>query len=109
MQIDMLQFIPSELLILIPIIIVLGKMLKGIPNILDWSIPFILSGIGILLGIGIMIIKKGFSIEAIYYGGAGGIISTGFAVYVYQLRLQVSVKRYTDLPMLNDEKESDNI
>ena len=46
---EYLQFIKPELLILIPVLYFIGMWLKNSKKVLDWTIPFVLSGLGIVL------------------------------------------------------------
>ena len=44
------QFITENMYIVAAVLYVLGVFLKSIPNIPDWTIPFILTAIGIAFG-----------------------------------------------------------
>jgi len=77
---DFLSFINKEALILIPILYIIGMMLKGTPKIKDWLIPYILLFLGIL-GANILL---GFSLQASFQG----ILIAGAAVYTNQLYKQ---------------------
>lgn len=90
---EILNYIQSEILILIPVLIILGLMLKKIENIKDWTIPIILGVIGILFAIMILGFKEGFSGPIILNGILQGILAAGMAVYVHQLTIQSTRKR----------------
>lgn len=74
---DILQFINNGALILVPILYVIGMLIKGIPQIKDWLIPFILLAFGIIGAIALL----GFSLASIFQG----ILVSGAAVYTNQL------------------------
>lgn len=93
---QILSFILPEILILIPVLIIIGMMLKKIENIKDWTIPIILGVIGILFAIMILGFKEGFSGPIILNGILQGILAAGMAVYVHQLTIQTTRKRRED-------------
>ena len=93
---QILSFILPEILILIPVLIIIGMMLKKIENIKDWTIPIILGVIGILFAIPILGFKEGFTGPIILNGILQGILAAGMAVYVHQLTIQSTRKRKED-------------
>mgnify|MGYP000920881069 FL=1 len=93
---EILNFIQPEILILIPVLIIIGMMLKKIENIKDWTIPIVLGTIGIILGILTLGFNKGFSGPIILNGILQGILCAGMAVYVHQLTIQSTRKRVED-------------
>lgn len=93
---QILSFILPEILILIPVLIIIGMMLKRIENIKDWTIPIVLGIIGILFAIMILGFKEGFSGPIILNGILQGILAAGMAVYVHQLTIQSTRKRIED-------------
>ena len=76
------DYILDNALILIPVIYVLGIMLKGTELIKDKYIPVILLPVGIVLGM----ILVGFNVN----GFIQGVLVTGVAVYANQLIKQAS-------------------
>lgn len=66
---------------------VLGMLLKGSKKVMDWIIPFVLLGLGIVLCIAIYEIQTPGP-EAIIQGFLQGIFATGSAVLVNQLYKQ---------------------
>jgi hypothetical protein len=48
MPYELTQYVNPELLILIPVLYIIGKFIKG-SKIADWKIPFILGVLGIIL------------------------------------------------------------
>lgn len=71
------DYIMDNALILIPVIYVLGMMLKGTEKVSDKYIPIILLPIGVILAMLIV----GFTVN----GFIQGILVTGVAVYANQL------------------------
>ena len=71
------DYIVDNALILIPVIYVLGMMLKGTEKVSDKYIPIILLPIGVILAMFIV----GFTVN----GFIQGVLVTGVAVYANQL------------------------
>lgn len=67
-----------------PVLLVIGKVLKNTPKMQDWLIPYILLLLGVLFTIGIM----GINIQAIVQG----VLVSGAAVFANQLYKQYSSK-----------------
>lgn len=82
---DIMSFITEKALILIPVLYIIGMMLKNTSKIQDWSIPWIL----LILGIGSSIGLLGFNMEAIIQG----VLVTGTTVYTNQLFKQSTIKK----------------
>lgn len=80
---EIINYITENALILIPVLLVVGAILKNTEKIKDKYIPVILLPIGIILSIWIM---KGFSADSVIQG----ILVTGAAVYGNQLVKQIS-------------------
>lgn len=76
-----LGYIVNNCLVLIPVIYIIGMMLKGIETIPDKYIPFILLPIGILLAMAIMGLNASSVIQ--------GILITGVTVYGNQILKQL--------------------
>ncbi|MBO0561517.1 hypothetical protein EXQ37_18140 [Clostridium botulinum] len=85
MDINLLDYIKEQAFILIPVLYVLGLMLKSNKKIQDWVIPWILTICSILGAILLM----GFNINAVIQG----ILCVGVAVYGNQLVKQTTQKR----------------
>lgn len=81
---DFISFITEKALILIPVLYILGMILKNTEKVPDKYIPLILLPIGILFSIGLL----GLSIDSVIQG----ILITGGAVYVNQLIKQQKKK-----------------
>ena len=74
----------DEALIVIPVLLILGYILKNTPTIKDWQIPYVLLVIGITVTIGLI----GFNV----YAFIQGVLVTGAAVFSNQLYNQVKNK-----------------
>lgn len=83
-MLELLEFIRELLvedaLIVVPVLWVLGKIVKGTPKARDWTIPYILLGLGIVFTIGIL----GFNVDAVIQG----VLVSGVAVFGHQLLIQ---------------------
>ncbi|WP_414647714.1 phage holin family protein [Clostridium tetani] len=84
MEINLMDYIVEQALILVPVLYILGLMLKGTEKIKDWTIPWILLIIGILGSIALI----GFNVNAVIQG----ILTAGAAVFGNQLVKQTTVK-----------------
>ncbi|NFS59315.1 hypothetical protein FDF04_19870, partial [Clostridium sporogenes] len=85
MDINLLDYIKEQAFILIPVLYVLGLMLKSNKKIQDWVIPWILTICSIVGAILLM----GLNINAVIQG----ILCVGVAVYGNQLVKQTTQKR----------------
>jgi len=90
------QYILPDLMILIPVLIIIGKMLKKASYVQDWTIPILLAVVGMLLAVVTIGAKDGYTSESIVTGIIQGILATGMAVYVHQLSIQTGRKRNQD-------------
>ena len=77
-----MEYIIENCLILIPVLYVIGAILKGIEVIKDKYIPLILLPVGIVLAIAI----QGLNVNAVIQG----ILVVGVTVYGNQLFKQIS-------------------
>ncbi len=80
---DFINYITENALILIPVLLIIGAILKNTEGIKDKYIPVILLPIGIILSVWVM---GGFSADSVIQG----ILVTGAAVYGNQLIKQIS-------------------
>ena len=76
------QYLIDKALILIPVLMILGAILKNTPKLPNWIIPYIMLVLGILGGIGLI----GFNAQGIIQG----ILVAGSAVFAHQLVKQGS-------------------
>lgn len=74
---DFIQYVSSEALILIPVLYILGSIIKATPAVPDWTIPFILLACGITGAI--------FVLGDPITGAIQGVLVTGAAVLTNQL------------------------
>ncbi len=81
---EILQYIMDNALILIPVLVIIGMLLKNVDVIPDKWIPLILLPLGIAGAIGLM----GFSMDA----AIQGVLVTGAAVYGHQIAKQMCKK-----------------
>ncbi|MBM7869282.1 Mn2+/Fe2+ NRAMP family transporter [Clostridium pascui] len=85
MEINLMEYVVDQSLILIPVLYILGRMLKNTNKIKDWCIPWILLIVGVIGAIALM----GVNINAIIQG----VLVTGVTVYANQLFKQSIDKR----------------
>lgn len=84
MNSEIMQYLQLDgiyILILI-VLYIIGMMLKGIPQIGNWLIPFVL----LILGIAASVALRGFTLEGILYG----VLVAGLTVYGNQLYKQLT-------------------
>lgn len=79
---NIMNYITENALILIPVLYVLGAMLKGTEKVEDKYIPILLLPVGIVLAMFLV----GFNVNGVIQG----ILITGASVYVNQLVKQVN-------------------
>jgi hypothetical protein len=80
---DFISFVVDDALILIPVLMILGKIIKHTPIIRDWIIPYLLLGAGIILT-GLLL---GFSLASFIQG----VLVTGASVFGHQLIRQTQI------------------
>ena len=74
------EYIIEQALIVIPVLLILGKIIKDTPKIKDWTIPYIL----LVLGIAFTVALVGFDVDGIIQG----VLVSGAAVFGNQLYKQ---------------------
>lgn len=79
-----MEYIVDKALILIPVLLILGKMLKSTPRCPDWCIPWIL----LVCGIALSVLMLGVHVDAVIQGA----LAAGAAVYGNQLWKQTQNK-----------------
>lgn len=82
---EIINYIIDKALIVIPALWIIGKIIKEIPNIPNWIIPFALLIIGVPASMALI----GWTID----GAIQGILVTGVAVYGNQIVKQISEAR----------------
>lgn len=73
---DFLMLINENCLILVPVLNIIGYLLKSTPNIPNWTIPYFLCILGIL---GCCLVVHGFTLNGILQG----ILVSGASVLFY--------------------------
>lgn len=71
------EYLIEEALIVIPVLLICGKIIKGTPNVQDWLIPYILLILGVVGTISLI----GFNADAILQG----VLVSGAAVFGHEL------------------------
>lgn len=85
MDIDLIELITEQALILIPVLYIIGILLKNTPKLKDWLIPYILLVLGIVGSVSII----GLTVQAVIQG----ILVAGAAVFSHQLIKQTTDKK----------------
>ncbi len=78
---EIINYIVDNALIIIPALWIVGKVIKEIPNVPNWIIPFALLVIGIPASMALV----GWTVD----GAIQGILVTGVAVYGNQIVKQI--------------------
>jgi len=71
------EYVVQQALIVIPVLLILGKIIKETPTVKDWLIPYILLIFGVVFAIALI----GFNADAIIQG----VLVSGAAVFGNQL------------------------
>lgn len=87
---DYTQFIKAELLILVPVLVVLGAVMKRTEKIKDNFIPFILTAVSLALSCLYVLGTEGITPISIFTAIAQGILCTGAAVLANQYSKQLT-------------------
>ncbi len=74
---EFMEYIVDKALVLIPVLLTIGAMLKATPKCPDWCIPWVLMGVGVVLCLMLM----GMSVDAAIQGA----LVASAAVYGNQL------------------------
>lgn len=82
------EFIKPELLVLVPVLYIIGLMIKNTELIEDKFIPIILGTVGVILSILYVMAVATLSLTGLFTGITQGILVAGVAVYVNQLIVQ---------------------
>lgn len=84
----LMEYVVDKALIVIPVLMVLGKVIKETPKVKRWLIPYILLVIGIAFTVSLI----GFSADAVIQG----VLVSGAAVFGHQLYRQVKNREPND-------------
>ena len=82
------KYLVQQMLILVPVLYVIGMILKSTPKVMDWLIPWILLVIGVIFAV---FIGMGADIS-IVDSIVQGILVTGVTVFANQLIQQTKYK-----------------
>lgn len=74
------EYIIEQALVIIPVLIFIGWVLKNTPSVKDWLIPYILLPIGVVFGLFLV----GFNVDGVIQG----VLVTAGAVLGHQLYVQ---------------------
>lgn len=80
-----LKYIVDKAFILVPVLWFLGYIIKKIPNVPDWSIPFILLALGIP---GAMCVVGFNDVQSGVVAASQGVLVVAAAVFGHQLKKQ---------------------
>lgn len=87
---DNLQnYIKPELLVIVPVIYIIGLIIKNTEKIKDKYIPAILGIVSVLLSLLYILGTEGISVIGVFTAITQGILVVGVAVYVNQLFKQL--------------------
>ena len=89
---DLLQYVPQQMLILVIGAYIIGVFLKRTPKVADWSIVWIILFLCIIGSVGMNVIGKPITGESLTIAITQGIICAGVAVLTDQLRKQTPEK-----------------
>ncbi len=70
------EYLIEDALIVIPVLLILGTIIKGTPNVKDWLIPYVLLVLGIIFTIALI----GFNPDAVLQG----VLVTGASILIHQ-------------------------
>lgn len=106
---DYLEFIKPELLSLILVGYFIGMTLKKCEKIQDWTIPFIIGGVNIVLAVvylfSVSDLLDSRKIAALVFTGfVQGALTAAGAVYGNQLKKQATVGRAEDAGVIKTTK-----
>lgn len=82
------EYIVDQALVVIPVLLILGKIFKETPNFKDWLIPYALLILGVIFATFLM----GFNVNAVIQG----VLVSGAAVFGHQLFIQGKFREGSD-------------
>lgn len=90
------DYIKPELVVLIPVLYIIGMMMKNTKKIDDRSIPSVLGCIGVVLSLIWTIGCGGLLPQTIFLGLTQGVLVAGAAVYTNQIIKQARKEKDSD-------------
>ena len=106
---DYLEFIKPELQLLILVGYFIGMALKNSEKIQDWTIPFIIGGVNIVLSV-VYLFSVSSTLDSrniatlVFTGIVQGVLTAAGAVFVNQLKKQATVGRAEDTATIKHTK-----
>ena len=85
---DFTSYLIDKMLVLVPVLYIIGMMIKSTPKVKDWLIPWIILGLGLIGAVGIGITAGIPIVNAIIQG----ILVAGVTVFTNQLIMQTKEK-----------------
>lgn len=85
---DFTSFLIDKMLILVPVLYVIGMMIKSTPKVKDWLIPWIILGLGLIGAVAIGLSSGVPIVDAIIQG----VLVAGVTVFTNQLVTQTARK-----------------
>ncbi len=79
------EYVKPELLVLIPVLYVIGMMMKNTEKVKDKFIPAILGCVGVALSTLYVLGSEGLTVLSIFTAITQGVLVAGASVYVNQL------------------------
>lgn len=79
---NLIEYIVDQALVVIPVLLILGKIFKETPQFKDWLIPYVL----LILGVAFATFLMGFNVDAVIQG----VLVSGAAVFGHQLYAQAT-------------------
>lgn len=101
------DYIKPELLILVPVLYVLGAIIKDSQTVPNKYIPAILGACGTFLALMYVLGTSGISVTGIFTGITQGILTAGAAVYTNELITQL--RKDDDKPPEVEGGEEDHV
>lgn len=104
------EYIKPELLILVPVLYIVGAMIKDSQSVSNRYIPAILGGVGIVLSLLYVMGSSGISATGIFTAITQGILIAGTAVYTHEFISQLRKdNEETPHPAAADEEGESNV
>lgn len=85
---DLTSFLIDKMLILVPVLYVIGMMIKSTPKVKDWLIPWIILGLGLIGAVAIGLSSGIPIVDAVIQG----VLVAGVTVFTNQLVTQTARK-----------------
>lgn len=72
------EYLIEEALIVIPVLLILGKIIKETPSFKDWVIPYVLLALGVIFAVALIGLNVDAVIQGILVSGAATLIHQGY-------------------------------